>query len=402
MENKKMNEITKLYGSTNFFKNIFPEYNIKNKERTVYLGNKNGRLMKKIIIIPDYYDKSINLSDKIYNISNTASGTYATVFLKYYNKKNSKQKKNIIFKFIKDDTNLLEYKALIFNYLLYYYYEKNIDKYPDALKYLCKIIEIGKIKDSIKYGDIYGIMEYCGKELFDDLNDRFILKKFMNEEFKNNNIPIIKIQFVINIFKQCLLSLKLIHDLNYLHLDIKPENYLINIIDNNIQIKIIDFGHINKELTEILDLKGSPNYISNDYIDNYYNKKNTILKKHHDIFSLGCTFIFIILCLFNYYNIDNYSFFMCCPIIYANQIKSINESKHTDLILNERRYYNINTHIKDMNNIAIKLLKLNLKEEYVKKIYYILYRMANPNISERFNNIDEILPLIEDLINFNN
>jgi serine/threonine protein kinase len=401
MENKEMNKInkiTKLYGSTNFFKNIFPEYNIKNKERIIHLGNKKGSLIENFTIIPDYYDDSLNLSNKIYNLNSTASGSYATVFLKYYNSKNLKQKQNIIFKFIKD-SNLLEYKALIFNYLLYYYYEKNIDKYPDSLKYLCKIIEIGKIKNNFKYGDVYGIMEYCGKELFEDLNDRFIIKNFENNK---NDIPINNMNFAINIFKQCLLSLKLIHDLNYLHLDIKPENYLINIIDDNIQIKIIDFGLINKELTKILHIKGSPNYIANDYVNNYYNGKSTILKKHHDIFSLGCTFITIILSLFNYYNIDNNLFFMCCPIIYANQIKNINESKHTDLILNERRYYKINTHIEDMTNIGIKLLKLNLNEEYVKKIYYILYRMANPNISERFNNIDEILPLIEDLINFNN
>ena len=48
-----------------------------------------------------------------------------------------------------------------------------------------------------------------------------------------------RLKNLLTIFKECCKTVKIIHDLGYLHLDIKPENFLIN--DNN-QVKIIDFG----------------------------------------------------------------------------------------------------------------------------------------------------------------
>ena len=45
-----------------------------------------------------------------------------------------------------------------------------------------------------------------------------------------------RLKNLLTIFKECCKTVKIIHDLGYLHLDIKPENFLIN--DNN-QVKII-------------------------------------------------------------------------------------------------------------------------------------------------------------------
>ena len=54
-----------------------------------------------------------------------------------------------------------------------------------------------------------------------------------------------KNQFVmnkpVNILKQCAAAMMHIHQIGYLHLDIKPENYLVATLDGCVEIKLTDF-----------------------------------------------------------------------------------------------------------------------------------------------------------------
>ena len=290
LNTNKINKISNLYSRTNYYKNIF---NIKNKERIISFGKEGNKDSdyKKLTLIPDYLDNSVDFSNKIFNINHESKGSYATVLLGYFDKKNGlKKKTNIVFKKINDLYNGNEYKALIFNYLLYFYYEIND---PDKLKYLCKILEIGKIKKTNK---IYAIMENCGENLYNAIEE---IITYSGYDYSQG------INFIFFIFKECLSSLKLIHDRNYLHLDIKPENYLINVVNNEINIKIIDYGFVKKRNTAVFGYFGTGPYIPNDWIYNYENSKNTTLDFHHDFFSLGCMFVEI---LFDYF----YPFLMIC------------------------------------------------------------------------------------------
>jgi serine/threonine protein kinase len=104
-------------------------------------------------------------------------------------------------------------------------------------------------------------MDNCGFELFQLKNN---LLYYIN--------PSIRYETVISIFIKLLDSLKLIHNVGYIHCDIKLENYLIKIETK--KIKIIDFGLVRKNLHDQKDeLIGTPSFIANDFMINYFAKK---------------------------------------------------------------------------------------------------------------------------------
>ena len=292
-----------------------------------------------------------------------------------------------------------EYQASIFHYLLYLYYQINA---PEQLQYLCNLYEIGKIKDSYL---IYGIMEHCGDELLK-------INKYL---LMDNKIPTkeSKLLFIITIFKKCLLSLKLIHDIGYLHLDIKLENYLIKFSNNKIQIKIIDFGFVTKCNSVIEDLIGTGMYIPNDYLKNFFDGKKTNVEKHHDIFSLGCVFIEILYKIFHLYDTSKKEIYLACPITFENPNKTYTKDKpiknprykqypSRENIFMLKENYNQKTHNEDMQKIINLMNKIfkNVKniEIITGLIYIIIFRMVNPDTLIRYKSINEILPIINSLL----
>jgi serine/threonine protein kinase len=175
----------------------------------------------------------------------------------------------IIIKFIKyinNDIDILELKSILFNFYL-----QGI-----STEYICKIYEYGIKSD--KY--IYSIIEYCGENLLQ-------LPNILNfQELNKTNLLLL-----LNIFIQCILAVNFIHSLEFVHLDIKPENLLIhfNCLTKEFNIKIIDFGTFDKIGNIIKYIKGT--------IINKLIKKN-ILNKNvytftYDIYSLGQTFIML-------------------------------------------------------------------------------------------------------------
>lgn len=316
---------------------------------------------KEIKLIP-YINSNINKNISIYN--SIGSGGFGTI----YTTSNEKILLKII---IEDGDKDREFKSLIFHYLLYKYYEKN-----ENIKYLCKLYEFGVIQKN-KW---YAFMENCGLDL---------INKF------NNDRP--NFDTLLKIFYECCKALKIIHDLEYLHLDIKLENFLIK--DN--QIKIIDFGMVKKYKFITEYWFGTIDYISNDWLKNNYENKNTTLEYHHDIFSLGCMFILLL-----YSFIIKKEILMVCPLVKPTYgIPNVNES----MIFTLRKNYNEGDFIYLCDTIKKDLNRgINNKnnEEKIRKINNIfslnlIKMMVHPNPKKRCNNINKIIEYL-DFIFINN
>jgi len=364
---------------SNSFPNIFSKINTtlipmnKSIERNITIKKPSGLLLsilrklnrspssEEFTLIPDFIDSSLNLSKRIYSSDETASGAFGKVYLKYYKKNNKTKtlKQNIIFKEIKNkNTNEYEYNGLIFHYLLYCYYKN----FPEKIQFLCKIHEIGRIKNNDK---LYAIMDYCGN----DLTELEIIKTISN---KNEGLF-----FIVKIFKKILESVKLIHDLNYLHLDIKLDNFLISGNKYNFQLKIIDFGLVTECNKTVKDCFGTSRYLANDWVKNYYNGKETTLKKHHDIFSIGCTFMYLIFIFFNQY-IDLEIPIFICPLLYHKIERNL-------LLI--RSNYGIKEHFLDIEVLKYYFRRASISDNIANQICSMISDFTNPNPPPNINDI---------------
>lgn len=420
--NIKLNKLYNLYGSTQYFIDLFPNYiptnqiPVEKKKRVLKLYNSSNRYkeISEISLIPDYYNENIDLSQKKFNKSKKAKGAFATVYLSYLNS-NSKIKSNIVVKQIKDKEGN-EYQASIFHYLLYFLYQRNN---PGSIAYLCELKEFGKIavdpNDEIGIPNfIYGIMDNCGKELYEIKRKSNLLSKiyvssttqllmsiFTIRKNPSNDSLNYRYQFVIDIFMKCLNSLKLIHDVGYLHCDIKLENYLIDFKEDNPLnsiIKIIDFGCVRKNKCEESKLLGTSLYISNDFTNNCINYQKTTLEYHHDFFSLGCMFIEILSSLLKSPNKKTLNLKMWCPFItnHNGGLKNSNIQKY-------RAGYNVKTHNENMAFLLsfLNIYYPNLNNEN-NALIKIISKMVHPTPSERYIQVvDNIRPIQNILDDFN-
>jgi len=200
------------------------------------------------------------------------------------------QRSNLLFKRIKiiNQENIRTYselKALFFNFLLQLHLFGT-----EEFNNICKIYEFGYIKkEQIQYKhnieagaeylqpELYCIMEYGGNTL----------SQYIQE---NKDIDI---NFVNKIILQCAKCVKIIHDLNYVHFDISLDNFLIIIKRNqDINIKIIDYGELSVSGSDVKQLKGNPLYLSPNIPT--YGRINYIADKSFDIFSLGCVYMYLL------------------------------------------------------------------------------------------------------------
>ena len=97
--------------------------------------------------------------------------------------------------------------------------------------------------------------------------------------------------FYWDIIFEMIMGLKYFHELGYLHLDVKPTNYLV---DQNGYLKLTDFGLCHKisELPFLTDIiEGDSMYISNELFN--FNSHD-VLNAKADIFSLGLSILEIV------------------------------------------------------------------------------------------------------------
>ena len=217
-------------------------------------------------------------------------------------------------------------------------------------------------------------MENCGLDFID--------------KFKNDSPDF---DTLLKIFYECCKALKIIHDLEYLHLDIKPENFLMK----DDQIKIIDFGMVkkNKFITDISF--GTMDYIPNDWLKNSSEENNTTLEYHHDIFSLGCMFIILL-----YAFIIKKKILMVCPLLISNfMMPKIDKSMMYDLRkeYNSEQFDTMCKTIKNNLNSGINKESNEGKIRNINNIFSInlIKMMVHPDPKKRCNDINEIIKYLD-------
>ena len=136
-------------------------------------------------------------------------------------------------------------------------------------------------KNFIKKKIIYMVSNYCSNGNLIEFINKI---KDLNKD--NNNIKeILNADFYWDIIFQMMISLDFLHKLGYIHLDIKPTNYLV---DENGILQLTDFSLSIKEnevdkLLSLYEYEGDSKYISPEL----FQKENKIINHKTDIFSLG-------------------------------------------------------------------------------------------------------------------
>ena len=342
-------------------------------------------------------------------------------------------KDNIVFKLI----TLKDPKSLIFHYLLYKYYKNNKNnENNENIKYLYKLYEFGYINEynentikkfyKIKYNENNKLYYIFQEDYQNDLYNKYYLYSSLHKNMYN-------FKELLELFNECCKALKIIHDIKYLHLNIMPQNFIFI----NDQIKITGFTNVKKNKYKTKELFGKMNYISNDWLINSYQSKETTLECHHDIFSLGCMFIELF-----YKFILKEKIFMTCPIKklpIAGEDNNITKEKYKEYIGekwnsgnygNATKYRNFLTRFrkgdldnilpsskykayrKEYNNNDLNEMLNNIEDHYKNNgflknyvahnaytIRILFERMVNPDPIKRCNNINEIIDIISNNLN---
>ena len=256
----------------------------------------------------------------------------------------------------------------------------NIDE-DSKITISCKSINLLCYYDYIEHGEnMYIIFNY----LEDYIEISKLLVQLHNSKYNNK---------IINIFLDISKGLKTLHDLNILHLDIKPSNLLINAKFN---VVLIDYG-----LSCLLDEKdilsesfcgnklvGSANYLAPEL---FYHELGKI-GKWSDIFSLG-TFFHLLLsndCC-NDTTKHGEPIDICCKPLFARLLK-----RGMDL----NGYIRYKTNPQNYMPI-VKDLKSYIRPEFLiiekyNKIIPLIQNMLDYNIHKR-PTIDEVISVLEEL-----
>jgi serine/threonine protein kinase len=280
--------------------------------------------------------------------------------------------------------------GLFFNFLLTLYLKNN---HPDNLKYICSIYQIGYINDS--KSELYCIMENCGESLhtfFYNPTNRLILDQLLG----TNKMKLFI--FILQIILQCSIAIKILHDLEYVHFDIKLENLLIQFTDiDNFQIKLIDYGAVSKfrkgenKSTKKYSTELYQNFSPHPYKDEFKN----------DIFALGIIFIELLQKLIIGHDTGNYKIID----LISKPIQTIEGQ------LNNNHTEYIKTLLKNLSNA----LKQNLykekkyKEKYIQTtiidnyMNHFINGFISQNKNKRYDNIDNLIEFLKEIIqNINN
>ena len=149
---------------------------------------------------------------------------------------------------------------------------------------------------SLEHQNIVKLMDFISTDDTDYLVMEFVDGLTLNKYIMNYTGPLAD-ERLITIFTQVLQGFAHAHHHNIYHLDIKPDNIMI---DNNGIIKILDFGistikSVNDNTSRIM---GTPMFMSPEQID----KKD--INRLSDIYSLGVSLFYLITAKLPYEGID--------------------------------------------------------------------------------------------------
>ena len=146
-------------------------------------------------------------------------------------------------------------------------------------------IEENILNEKINKRMIYMVSDYCPNDNLKNFIQN--IKQCESTEKANNgiNLNILNPDFYWDIIFQMMISLDFLHQIGYIHLDVKPTNYLVDVKGN---LKLTDFSLSIKnsekdKLINLYEYEGDSKYISPEV---FYKQSNKISYKT-DIFSLG-------------------------------------------------------------------------------------------------------------------
>ena len=164
--------------------------------------------------------------------------------------------------------------------------ENSKNKYYHYIhQYIDYWIEESINNEKINKRIFYMVSEYCPNDnLMNFINK---IKSCQIKEKQKNNIDlnILNQDFYWDIIFQMMISLNFFHQIGYIHLDIKPTNYLVD-AKGNLQLTDFSLSIKNSEKDKLINLyeyEGDSKYISPEV---FYKQKDKINNKT-DIFSLG-------------------------------------------------------------------------------------------------------------------
>jgi serine/threonine protein kinase len=342
--------------------------NSKQKFFDFYKDNKN-----RVININSKKRKLTNVG-KFSNIQFTKNGN----LIKFgkYSKNNNITKINQIF--------ISEFRAFLFN--LYLYRESPI-LFPE-------IKEFGVFLD----GNIistYGIYEKYDCDLLDfffgNRAHLFMLKSKVG-----------KIKFINNLMKQVMTAIKIMHDKNLVHGDIKCENILLKekIVDGvkDYNLALCDFGFTHINGTKVYSFQGTLNSTSPLTLIQFFlspNKIEIIINYANDFYSLAYTFFIIIIKSFPNTDYDKMK-----KEIFEKNIKTIALLwlRNYDLFL-EEIFEKIDIVKENILNLFPKnnpnLETISILEEFIKGIDLIKSLFKSNN----YNNLVEATKETQEVIN---
>jgi serine/threonine protein kinase len=174
-------------------------------------------------------------------------------------------------------------------------------------KYFCDIIAsyYNESQDELLI-----VMDICGFDLGRIINREKELRK---TSFITNQNYLYGLSIILEIAK----AIQCMHNNNYVHFDIKPQNI---VSDENNKIKLIDFGMSDfiSDGLQFDSVKGTPGFVAPDFLD----LKNDQLKST-DVYALG-----IILCMFVKPNFDVELYLSLNRIMHSDKCVNFN-SKET-------------------------------------------------------------------------
>ena len=255
-------------------------------------------------------------------------------------------------------------------------------------KLFCKFISA--YCDSSQY-KIYILMEYCGNSLYNIVMSK-IKSDHIDELIKINNKKYIY-TWLLNIAN----GLKCMHKNQYVHLDIKPDNI---VLDENLNSKLMDFGLILKTDVKMIERRGTLNYVPPEMVSNVPHVFLIIsdLTKC-DIYSLGITFIECIYALTypdTYKKIWDYVPFNCILRLDPEEKR---EKDDTIQLLHVLELHNIKTIKRAMTKVILKEEQGGLHITYqglydniiaIHKEYPLFQRMIKIEPDDRCS-IDDII-----------
>ena len=164
--------------------------------------------------------------------------------------------------------------------------ENSKNKYYHYIhQYIDYWIEESINNEKINKRIFYMVSEYCPNDNLMNFINKIKSCQIKEKEKNNIDLNILNPDFYWDIIFQMMISLNFFHQIGYIHLDIKPTNYLVD-AKGNLQLTDFSLSIKNSEKDKLINLyeyEGDSKYISPEV---FYKQKDKINNKT-DIFSLG-------------------------------------------------------------------------------------------------------------------